>query len=405
MDANKGITLSKKISGDQDADATIFGGVLSNHAGRLFEMTQSRDKTLRHAALDLIGHLLRQGQINPIETVPFLLALQGDVDEEEVRLLALKLLMIEGERRKEMLRQKFRAGVKQAYIFQSIVYPDKAEVSALTTMRTNGALHTECVFSCVFRECFMSSRKQRHGLFRDLLGLFNPSKLYSEDEEVGRLDLPLLSFASQVLAHLPYSVASDPLYIIHDISSTIALQGADLIDRLERFLRPYGLAGKDEYDESNLEEDDLEIAAKRKIPHHSKESTPLLQPGFDMTTFSRMCGEAASMCLLLRLKSFLRRAYNLSESRILGFDPEAKERIAEKASFRNTNYVFDSKLHLRSLSAIASDSELDSLIRQYAEFRQLMRAESASEVRASDSEGENQKSSKRKRNPCNALEG
>lgn len=55
--------------------------------------------------IDLIGHLLRQGLINPMATVPHLLAVQGDVKSPATRLLALKLLINEGEKRPDMLRE------------------------------------------------------------------------------------------------------------------------------------------------------------------------------------------------------------------------------------------------------------------------------------------------------------
>jgi cohesin loading factor subunit SCC2 len=106
MESKTNITVSNKISGDQDADATLFGGILTNHAQRLLEMTQFRDEGLRFAALDLIGHLMRQGQVNPNETVPFLLVLKGDVEKDDIHFLALKLLTIEGEKRPDMLRQR-----------------------------------------------------------------------------------------------------------------------------------------------------------------------------------------------------------------------------------------------------------------------------------------------------------
>ena len=67
MDSDRTITAAKRISGDQDSDATLFGGVLTNHASRLFEMTQSRDRTIRFASLEVVGSLLRQGQVNPNE--------------------------------------------------------------------------------------------------------------------------------------------------------------------------------------------------------------------------------------------------------------------------------------------------------------------------------------------------
>jgi cohesin loading factor subunit SCC2 len=411
MDSKTNITVSKQISGDQDADATLFGGVLTNHASRLFEMTQVRDKNLRFASLDLIGHLLRQGQVNPNETVPFLLALQGDVEEDGIRSLALKLLMIEGEKRPDMLRQRVCAGVKQANSFQKSVYPDLHEVSALVKVRKNGTMQTECVFGAVFKECIGSIKKQRQGLIRNLLSLFdlqnrknrletNGRKTKSSEADAILSDLPLLSFTSQVLAYLPYVYASDPLYIIHNISSTLALQGADLLDRLASFLRPYDLASSDDMDENNVGEDDLEIAAQRHLPRHAKEATRLLELDFDTEAFSGLCSEAGALALLLRMKTFLRKAYNLSESRCLGYNPEAKERIAEKAISRASILVFDSKLAMQSSHGDEDTTEVDRMIHQYAEFRQLMRVEASVEVKSdgSDDDEEDEKnSSKRKR--------
>ena len=63
----------------------VFGGVLTNHSERLFVMTQSPNKTIRLSALELLGVLLRQGLVNPNEAIPYLFALQGDVDHSNIR--------------------------------------------------------------------------------------------------------------------------------------------------------------------------------------------------------------------------------------------------------------------------------------------------------------------------------
>jgi len=103
----KNVTLSKRIGGDQDGDACISGSVLTKHSYRLYELTLSKDDKVRYMIIDLIGHLLRQGLINPMETVPHLLAVQGDVKSSSTRALALKLLLNEGEKRPDMLRECF----------------------------------------------------------------------------------------------------------------------------------------------------------------------------------------------------------------------------------------------------------------------------------------------------------
>jgi len=385
MDAKSSITLSKKISGDQDADATIFGGVLTSHASRLLQMTQDKDKNIRFAALDLVGHLLRQGQLNPNEAVPYLLALQGDVHEDGIRSLALRLLMIEGEKRPDMLRQRVYAGIKQAFAFQKIVYPTNEHVSALVSIRKDGTTQTECVFGKVFSECLAGIRKQRRGLFASLLRRFDLQNIRKSVESNAKSDLrvaeekftddlPLLSFTAQVLAYLPYKVASDPLFIIYTINAMLALRGPDLLDRLASFLRPYGLSSSDEMEETNHEEDALEIAAKRHLPHHAKEATPLLVPDFDTKEFKWLCAEAAAQTLLLRLKSFLRSAYDLSESRIFGFNPDTKEE-KDKTVFKGSTLTFDSSLSMSAHHSGEGMTEIDSLIFQYADYRKLMRAD------------------------------
>jgi hypothetical protein len=188
----------------------------------------------------------------------------------------------------------------------------------------------------------------------------------------------LLSYTSQVLAYLPYNVASDPLYTIYYISSNIALQGADLLDNFAAFLRPYGLASADELDEVNAEEDELEKAAKSHFPHPAKNVAAFSKPKslFDNLGFSKLCSEAGCLILLLRLKTFLRETYNLSEARCIGFNPDKKE-IGEKPILKSpTSSIFDSKLPTYSKSGNGKrDDLLDAMILQYAEFRRLMRSE------------------------------
>lgn len=280
-----------------------------------------------------------------------------------------------------MLRQRLCAGVKQAYLFQASVHPELEEVSALISVRKDGTIQKECVFGSVYKNCIARNKKQRRGLFRNLLSAFDPhnvkiNEANKDDSSIARL--MLLSYTSQVLAYLPYNVASDPLYIIYYISSNIALQGADLLDSFAEFLRPYGLASKDELDEVNAEEDELEIAVKNHFPHPAANVASLkkLKSPFDNLGFSKLCSEAGCLILLLRLKSFLRETYNLSEARCVGFNPDKKE-IGEKPIMKSTtSSIFESKLPTCSNSHNGKkDQDLDSMILQYAEFRRLMRSE------------------------------
>jgi len=415
MKAKAGVTLSKQISGDLDGDATLLGGVVGQHAPRLFQMTTSQDPRVRLATVDLLGNLLRMGLLNPMETVPYLFAMQGDVKAPRVRALALRLLVVEGEKRPDMLRQRGLAGVKQAYKFQRTVYPSQPEATAVVERNRGKKCEVECIFQCVFKECIRSSKKQRLGLYRNLLGLFASDN--ADDEQYGRpkknaarkkdQELPLLSFVAQVLAHLPYNTASDPLFIIHHLSGTAAIQGAQLLDRLSSFLRKYGLSSADELD-NNHGEDSLELAAKGKSPSRKKEISAINKADFDVEQFSELCGEACALVLLLRLKLFLRKIYNLSETRCLEYSPDAKERVCDHKHIAAPADMpkFDASLKMSAGSSDKKSSrkpyDKNALIRQYAEFRKLMRAEQSADARMTDSEGEPTPPSSRKRKSSEA---
>jgi len=379
MDADGNITVSKRIAGDQDGDATLFGGVLTSHADRLFEMLLAKSPVIRKSTLELLALLLRQGLVNPNEAVPHLFALQGDVENQSIRSLALNLLMAEGEKRPEILRQRICAGVKQAYKFQRSVYPQKALVSAI--VQKNGTL-----FDAVFTECIASNRKLRLSLFKNLLGLFdleestsvsrrNSSKSSKATKSAPK-DIALLSFAAQILAHLPYTTAGDPLFIVHTISSIVTLQGLQTLDKIADFLRPYGLSSSDELEEANIEEEDaLEVAARSKFPSRTQEARPLSSKGFDMSGFVDLCRDGAALTLLLRLSSFLRHTYQISSTKILEYDPSAKERLCEKGIPKPKFAApFDG-----SVDAVWKSEQQaidkDALIRGYAEFRRLLREE------------------------------
>lgn len=378
MDANGNITVSKRISGDQDGDATLFGGVLTSHADRLFEMIHSKSVAIRRSTLQLLELLLRQGLLNPNEAVPHLFALQGDVENEEIRALALRLLITEGEKRPDVLRQRIADGVMQAYKFQRSMNSNKEQVSALIG---NEVVGIKSIFHSVFTLCIASNRKQRLSLFKSLVSLFdteetsaNVSRMIFYGTDITSKDLNLLSFASQILAYLPYTTAADPLYIVHTITSILTLQGMQLLEKLTVFLRKYGLASGDELDEATIDKEDaLEIAARSKFPSRTEQARLLSLKSFDIISFMDLCRDGVALTLLCRLKTFLCTAYNLTTTRILEYDPNAKEVRDKLISKSISNLQFDGSIEIAR--QYRKTTEKDVVIRSYAHFRKAMRDE------------------------------
>lgn len=378
MDSKKGITVSKKISGDQDSDAILCGGILTRHAKRIFKMTASREESIRFAAVDLTGHLLRQGQLNPHDAVPHMLAVQGDI-EERIRRRALQILMVEGQKRAEIVRQRLYAGIKRSYLFQKAVYPDLDDVTALITVKKEGVEEKECVFGSVYKECIANNKKQRRSLLQNLVHVFDLSNISDSSkskkvENSWLADLELLSYTSQVLAYLPYVYPSDVLFVIYRSDAIITRNGNDLLEKITAFLRDCGLSNDDGLGAGSGEDDIISLAAKRHVPHHSKEATALLDSSFDVITFAKLCNEAGCIILLLRLKSFFQQLYGLSESRCHQFDPN--KTLVEKAMAKSaTSSVFPSKLPMQGKKLKDNTEVLDAAILQCEEFRRLMRME------------------------------
>lgn len=380
MESDENLSLTKRISGDQDGDATLFGGVLTNHAGRLFDLTRSKESSIRLAVLKVIGTLLRQGLVNPNEAIPYLFAMQGDTENSQIRALSFEYLSIEGEKRPDTLRRRICAGVKHACEFQRLISNDKKHASAIILVQEGKKTSIQCVFSRVFKECISSNRKQRQGFLKNLISLFRLSSAPLQDKsKTGTEDLLLFSFASQILAHLEYTIAEDPLFVIHQISSTVALQGTDTLYRMTTLLREVGLVSSDQYGDDLQDVDQLEKASMTRFPSRTKEASALSLPQFQLNAFADLCRKGVALSLLLRLKLFLRDAYNLSNTRCLEYDPNNTERDADRSATKIEFCTpFDASVH-QSFVNKSGRPDKDALIRHYAAFRKLMRKENSAD--------------------------
>ena len=99
-----------------------------------------------------------------------------------------------------------------------------------------------------------NKRAQRQGLLKGIISLFEKDP---DSDNTDADDLPLLAFASEILAHLPYSALDDPLFLVYSSSCVTALDGQTIINDFARLL------GGDLCD-PNAGEDSLEQAGKNK---------------------------------------------------------------------------------------------------------------------------------------------
>jgi cohesin loading factor subunit SCC2 len=193
------VSLVEQISGDQDGEASLFGSCCIQHSRVLLEISLHKNAHVRYQSLSLTDVLLRQGLMNPMEVVrfsftsayvsiiclmnelicvplkvPYLFCLQGDVDNK-IQQYALKLLLREGDRRPDMLRQRLYGGICGAFHFQRKL-EDKPQPTALTDSSVNSC-HSQLrhTFSEIFKHFISSSRSQCIKILSSLVESFRHS--------------------------------------------------------------------------------------------------------------------------------------------------------------------------------------------------------------------------------------
>jgi cohesin loading factor subunit SCC2 len=352
-------SISQKVSGDQDSDACLAGGVLTCKADAFYGFCMSTDIGIRRATVKLIGRMLRQGLINPNDAIPNLLALQGDVGSGGVREEALRLLGIEAEKRPEMLRQRVRMGIERGMKLQN-----RLGKSFSPVLRMPGG-GVESVFGRVYVDNIRSDKMLRQNLFKSLLGVF----VDGEDEASDFV----LNYVGATLAHLPFLNLNEVLNIIYQGSGIVAVDGNAVVDSLKKVVKAMGVEGEDEDGDDCGEMGWEEIGTLFALDWKGMEEP--------LEKLKGLLRKADAIVVLLRLKFFLKKVYGIADNKIDEYTPMEKGRQTP-LSQPDAMPVFDvlsatkdykGPLKRRGGNKYSTgDEEVDELIWKLANFRRLM---------------------------------
>ena len=143
--------------------------------------------------------------------------------------------------------------------------------------------------------------------------------------------------------------------------------------------------------------DPLELAAATsEFPSQAEELAPILGKKFNPEKFSELCAHSSALVLLLRLKRFLLRKYNITKTRLSEFVPNQKEKVIDRGiNVPDYRIKFDGVIE----ESLKEDGgrNLDVLIRQYAEFHKLQREEECASSEQTDDLSDDKLSSSKKR--------
>lgn len=425
-----GKSLVEKVSGDQDAEASLVGSILTQHASTVLGLTQHVQQQVRLSATRLVGQLLDLGLMNPMEAIPFLIALQGDVKCHICREVAKKALLSEGERRPDSLKTRIPHGIRRAFELQRIIMEPQStqNITALVSLGKEGI---RCVFQETFIESINKSRAQRQAVYKSLMivfanvlgvdnsqsitvgytavlmsptrspgkhhirsaskslskrrrrksdnnGLGSPKKKSKRKSECDIFsELALCAFTAQILAHLEYNEMIDPLFIIHYlVQPFVEVRGDSLLDMLTKVVCKGG-----EDDNCNGGEDEVELMVNSSSKRSGKDKK-LVETLFCNESFEDLVLQTGAIVLLLRLKSFLMKVYSISETKLNEYaKSEGPSAMKEKCCVSSKSIIFNHSLPILKISNHQNGSEKDrsrhsmNVLEQYAEFRRLMRTE------------------------------
>jgi hypothetical protein len=267
-----------------ESDASVPGFVMQAYQARLLTFLAHTSKHLRIAGLQLLGTLLRQGMVCPLDIIGHLVALQGD-PEPDIRQESLRLLHVEDETHPTFLNNRLLDGVELCFDHQLDTLGGFPAPSVEPGSIWTGGGQARCVFSALYVSCVRSNRRRRADFlvgmlkrcevcFGNVRGIFAQLSIAlgsaatgaaaarggsggssarwieervatsSDDPDVllteATTALQHVAFMCHILASLPYETSEETLMVVTWISRNIPLAGTLVAGELNELLSTLG---------------------------------------------------------------------------------------------------------------------------------------------------------------------
>jgi len=302
--AQKRVRDSEKLQiVNGQSDRSIAGGIAQRYWMDILALCVDPIHSVRLTGLHLVEMILRQGLVHPASAFPVLIALQID-HVPNVKRLARKLLKTQYDRHGEFFEQQLTQGVEHAYIFKKRLEMafrrDKDDGITKQIAKPPATEGFGFVYGMV-----NSTRTSRNVFLNSLLSRFETT--------TGASDVLFLRFLASVVVELPFTAVDEALYVVFQLNRVISLKGGLLLEKLTA-----ALARAES--KSRASDDDVPNAA--------------LKADVEL---------ACALTVVLLLKSHVKRAYDLSDARVMSYVPTEATRNAEILKF-NENVKFESSI-------------------------------------------------------------
>lgn len=316
----------------------LSSSIIQQYWNAILKCYFHNDENVRVNSSQVIRQTLEQGLVTPGSSIPTLIAMSTDY-LSGIRTRVEILIRDMNTKYKGLILSKAVAGIRLSFHLQKKIRntPTKfirgfrANENPLKSNRasTNDEklpTHSADVSALlsIFYINVRANRQNRRTFLSSLLKIFS-----EETNETGQEEWV---FLADNLAHFPYSVMDEPLYVIHQADTIISVSGQNILSQLRQLLIPVQRSSKDEI--SSNKSTNMEEPEEFSVEYITKNLPEDKERIYELKKNSHAC------FILLHLKKFLMHMYGFREDKVSEYSPSEPTNVYEKPVNRRNISVF-----------------------------------------------------------------
>lgn len=217
-------SVAEIVKGDQEAQTSIVGSVMQAQLPLFLKLALHKQDVIRLEGLRLLGNLLVQGVVSPMQCIATVVALQTD-HVLVIRTEAKRQIIDVVEKYPIIGNAAIIEGIQLSHAFQCRIF-DSAIVGAPSTDELEN-----CFFGRMYAFCLRGHRAPRETFLKGLLLLYEEmgpvmdsiTKAGLKKKHIVRA-IDCLCYVTKILAELPYDYDEEVLFLIYYIDRYISLK-------------------------------------------------------------------------------------------------------------------------------------------------------------------------------------
>lgn len=347
-----------------DIQSGMASTVVQLYLKQVLEAFYHDHAQVRLTALNVIQLILRQGLVHPVQCMPYLICMSTD-PENGIRVKSDQQLEEIEKKYPGFTHMKALQGIKNSYRLQQVLQrnnPLEPIRGFRVTEEGQCQAHNGFLYSVL-----RSNRSHRRGLLTSLLNLF-------DDTGLQRITMAEQVYVADNLAHFPYQVQDEPLFIIHQIDIIVSVAGSNLLQTFKENLNSRnagernGTADPQNPEQQNpVDEDD----------DYDDPESLLSRLPVDISPLHEIMQQSQGCILLLMLKQHFKDMYGITDSKIHRYSPTEAAKVFDKPLNRKHVVRYTPQHTLDTLRAVfdndpTEEEKREKLVDEYLEFRDLM---------------------------------